>query len=553
LPTSKLAKHGWKILFIAIGAIYLYGLGSLPFVGPDEPRYAQVAREMLERGDFITPTLGGVPWFEKPPLLYWMMMASYRVFGVSEFAARLGPTICGLLTAAFVFWAGKNISTLSDRNEDVASGRTNLGQWSAFVFLTSLGTIVFSRGASFDIVLTMTMTGALCGFLVWHVRNALGEESNARPWLLASFYLFIGLSLLAKGLVGIVLPFGIIGVYFLARRELPSKRLMFSLLWGIPIAVAVAAVWYGPMIYRHGWTFIDQFIVQHHFARFVSNKYRHPQPFYFYVPVVAALVLAWTMVLIATLTASPRWRWRGMEQIDRVRVFALAWLVVPTLFFSLSGSKIPGYVLPVLPAAALLVAERITGVLKAEFGQRLIRLTGGLLLLVAVVGAWSATRTLGIPSVWVIAATGPVLIVASVALFAPRRRVLNFLLFGAICVVLSLIALQPARAIADRDSVRELMRMAEARGHGGAPVFYLLCDDRTAEFYAGGRLAYQPNGEPMRFDGAQELPPAIRAKGDIALVLVETRWEKQLTDYAGVETEKVGSNGWVSLFVVRPR
>ncbi|HEV2904499.1 MAG TPA: phospholipid carrier-dependent glycosyltransferase, partial [Pyrinomonadaceae bacterium] len=136
MPTSKLAKHGWKILFVGLGAFYLYGLGSLPLVGPDEPRYAQVAREMLQRGDFITPTLGGVPWFEKPPLLYWMMMASYRVFGVSEFTARLGPAICGLLTAVFVFWAGKNIATLNDRDEEVVSGSANLGQWTAFVFLT---------------------------------------------------------------------------------------------------------------------------------------------------------------------------------------------------------------------------------------------------------------------------------------------------------------------------------------------------------------------------------------------------------------------------------
>jgi 4-amino-4-deoxy-L-arabinose transferase-like glycosyltransferase len=548
LPTSKLAKHGWKILFVSLGAFYLYGLGSLPLVGPDEPRYAEVAREMLQRGDFITPTLGGVPWFEKPPLLYWMMMASYRVFGVSEFAARLGPAICGLLTAVFVFWAGKNITTLNDDDEDVARGRANLGHWTVFVLLTSLGTIVFSRGASFDIVLTMAVTGALCCFFVWHVRNVLSEEGNTRPWLLGGFYLFIGLSLLAKGLVGIVLPFGIIGVYFLARREVPSKRFVVSLLWGMPLAVAVAGVWYGPMVYRHGWTFIDQFIVQHHFARFFSNKYRHPQPFYFYVPIVAALVLPWTMVLIAT----PGWRWRGIHTIDRTRVFALAWLAVPTLFFSLSGSKIPGYVLPVLPAASLLVAERIRFVLKAELGQRLIQLTGGLLLLVAVVGAWSTTRTLNVPSAWVIAATIPVLVSASVALFAPRRRVLNFLLFGVISVVVSAMALQPARAIANRESVRELMRMAEARGHGAAPVFYFLCDDRTAEFYAGGRLAYQPNGEPIRFDGAQELPPAIRAKGHVALVLVETRWEKQLTDYSGVEAEKVGSNGWISLFVVRP-
>ncbi|HEX5702769.1 MAG TPA: glycosyltransferase family 39 protein [Pyrinomonadaceae bacterium] len=551
MPTSKLAKHGWKILFLSLGAIYLYGLGSLPLVGPDEPRYAQVAREMFQRGDFITPTLGGVPWFEKPPLLYWMMMANYRVFGISEFAARLGPAICGLLTAAFVFWAGKNITRLNDADEDVVKNRANLGHWTAFVFLTSLGTIVFSRGASFDIVLTMTLTGALCCFFVWQVRNT--QERDTRGWLLAGFYPFIGLSLLAKGLVGIVLPFGIIILYFLVCRALPSRRLVFSLLWGIPIAIAVAAVWYGPMIYRHGWTFIDQFIVQHHFARFVSNKYRHPQPFYFYVPVVAALVLPWTMVLIATLAASPRWRWRAVNVIDRTRIFALAWFIVPTLFFSLSGSKIPGYVLPVLPAAALLIAERITFVVKAGLGQRLIQLTGGMLLLLTVVGAWSATRALGMSSVWVIAGTVPVLVSASVALFAPRRRVLNFLLFGLISVVVSAMALQPARAIANRESVRELMRMAEARGHGGAPVFYLLCDDRTAEFYAGGRLAYQPNGEPIRFDGAQELPPAIRAKGSVALVLVETRWEKQLSNYSGVESEKVGSNGWVTLFVVRPR
>jgi 4-amino-4-deoxy-L-arabinose transferase-like glycosyltransferase len=552
LPTSKLAKHGWKILFTGIGVFYLCGLGSLPLVGPDEPRYAQVAREMLQRGDFITPTLGGVPWFEKPPLLYWMMMASYRVFGVSEFAARLGPAICGLLTAFFVFRACRSIATLNGDRKDIADGRANLGRWSAFVFLTSLGTIVFSRGASFDIVLTMAATGALCCFFVWHIGSIRNVEENSR-WLLAGFYFFIGLSLLAKGLVGIVLPFGIIGAYFMALRELPARRFLVSLLWGIPIAVAVAGVWYGPMIYRHGWTFIDQFIIQHHFARFVSNKYHHPQPFYFYIPVVTALVLPWTMVFIATLTASVRWRWRGMDSIDRVRVFALAWLVVPTLFFSLSGSKIPGYVLPVLPAACLLAADRISFVLKAELGQRLIRLTGGLLLLATVGGVWSATRTLGVPSPWVFAAAVPVLVVASVALFLPHRRVLSFLLIGVASIVVSAIALQPARAIASRESVRELMRMADARGHGRAPVFYLLCDDRTAEFYASGRLAYQPNGEPIRFDGAQELPPAIRAKGNAAVVLIETRWEKQLTDYPGVETEKVGSNGWVTLFVVRPR
>ncbi len=99
-----LAKRVWSFLFLAIAAFYLYGLGAVPLVGPDEPRYAQVAREMLARHDLITPTLGGLPWFEKPPMLYWMMMASYRVFGVNEFSARLGPAICALLTAILVYW-----------------------------------------------------------------------------------------------------------------------------------------------------------------------------------------------------------------------------------------------------------------------------------------------------------------------------------------------------------------------------------------------------------------------------------------------------------------
>ena len=117
-----LAKRVWSFLFLAVAAFYLYGLGAAPLVGPDEPRYAQVAREMLARHDFVTPTLGGLPWFEKPPLLYWMMMASYRVFGVSEFSARLGPAICGLLTALFVYWIAAGIRDPTPASPDGQPG-----------------------------------------------------------------------------------------------------------------------------------------------------------------------------------------------------------------------------------------------------------------------------------------------------------------------------------------------------------------------------------------------------------------------------------------------
>ena len=547
MPTTKLAKYGWKLIFLAIAAFYLFGLGALPLLGPDEPRYAQVAREMFARGDLITPTLGGHPWFEKPSLLYWQMTASYRVLGVNEYAARLGPAVCGLFTAILVFWLGRTVAR-ADATTRGDNARQR-GEWSALVYLSSFGAIAFSRAASFDMVLTMTLTGALCCFFVWDIANINGPN---RLWLLVAFYFFTGLSLLAKGLVGIVMPLGIIAVYFIIRREWPNKRFRQSLLWGLPIALIVAASWYGPMIYRHGWAFIDQFIVQHHFARFLSNKYHHPQPFYFYIPVVLLMALPWAIVLIPSLVPARRWDWRGKDAIDLMRVFALAWLIVPLVFFSLSKSKIPGYVLPVLPATALLIGDRVSCFVQANRGQRVIRLTGALILIGVAAGVWYSVREVA-TSPWLITSTGvAVAIVAVLAMIAPRPRV-SFLLFAAIPFVICVCALKPAVSVASQDSVRDLIRAADARGYSSAPVFYLLCDDRSAEFYASGRLAYDAKGEPIRFEGAQDVAAAIREKGGPGIVLIETRWERQLTDYRSVQTDKIGENGWISIFAVRTR
>jgi 4-amino-4-deoxy-L-arabinose transferase-like glycosyltransferase len=320
----------------------------------------------------------------------------------------------------------------------------------------------------------------------------------------------------------------------------------------MPLAVAVAALWYGPMYYRHGWTFVDQFIIQHHVARFVSNKYHHPQPFYFYFPVFALLVLPWTVVLISALVGARRWKWRAASAIERLRLLTLVWIALPIVFFSLSGSKIPGYILPVLPAGALLIGDRINGFLRNDSGERVSRITGALLLVGGAIGTWYAMQSGVGRSGWFLAAGLAIVAAALFALFAPRARAVSFLLVGVSVILACAIGLKPARAIADRESVRELMRKADARGYSSAPVLFFLTDERTAEFYASGRLLYQTNGEPIRFEGAQQLPSAIRAKGDVGLVIMETRWEKQLTDYKSVQTEKIGSNGLVTLFVVRP-
>ena len=555
-----LTKRLWLILFIGIAVFYLWGLGSVPFVGPDEPRYAQVAREMLAHRELITPVLSGFPWFEKPVLLYWIEMASYSVLGISEYAARLGPAICGLLIGAVVYWIGSSIETAS-RTRDASSKESEteakgLGRFSALIWLSSAGALVFSRGVNFDILLTLALTGAFACFFIWHVRygnpnnrKGINPASPALKYVLVGFYFFVGLSLLAKGLVGVIIAPGVITSYLLIRREWPPKKFLTSLLWGIPLALAVAAIWYGPMLKRHGMIFVADFILQHHFARFLSNQYHHPQAVYFYVPVLAGLALPWTIFLVAAFVSSRHWRWRGDSAIDRLRVFSLAWILLPLIFFSVSQSKLPAYILPVLPAVALLVGERVTCFLSAQRGHRVLKLTGTLLLLMLAAGSVYLHRHYGLSILVIAIAVAPLAAVALVALARPQMGPALCVLIALAMFVTSAFSLKGiAPAIARRESVRDLLAAASSRGYDTVPLVQLHNVDRTAEFYAANHADHL---KPMKLEGAAEVAAVAQYRGGLVLCLVPTEFESQLTTYRRVHTEVIGNNGRTSLVVVR--
>ena len=556
MQLSALAKRAWLLLFITIAGFYLWGLGSFPLVGPDEPRYAEVAREMFARRDFITPTLGGRPWFEKPPLLYWMMILSYRVLGVSEYAARLGPAICGLLTAVFVYWIGTAIGE-ANRNEpsnrEAHLTNTGTGRWSALVWLSSFGAISLSRGATFDIVLTMTVSGALACFLVSEVRaGRAGDPVRPGPSLLIAFYFFAGLSLLAKGLVGFVIIFGVVAVYFIVLRESPAPRFAKSFIWGLPLSLGIAGVWFGPMIARHGWTFIDQFIVQHHFARFVTNKYHHPGPPYFYLPVLAGMALPWTIVLAASFISARRWHWRGALPLDRARVLALAWLFVPLVFFSFSGSKLIAYILPALPAAALLIGERVACFCREQRGEKVLRLTGAALICLAAAGVWYSHRNSQLNLYCLCLAVLPFISVGAVAMLKPQLRNQLFLMISIAAFALAAIGLKCAvPTVAGTESVRDLLANADARGYATTQVVQLHTVERTAEFYAANRIAYGSDGEPVKFEGAAQVVEAARNSGGSILCLVPVQFAGQLTTSERATSEIVADNGRVALVLVK--
>jgi 4-amino-4-deoxy-L-arabinose transferase-like glycosyltransferase len=555
LQPSTLAKRVFVFLLLAIIAFYFYGLGHLPLVGPDEPRYAQVAREMLLRHDLITPTLGGHNWFEKPALLYWMMMTAFKIFGISEWSARLPSAVSGLLTIVTVWCVGRQVERKTSKSE-----LTDLGFWSALTAATSLGLIVFSRGATFDIIITMTTTWALSFFIL----QEFAATARGRTMLLSGFYIAVGLSLLAKGLVGVVIPFGVVGLYYVLRREWPARRIWSSLIWGVPMALAVSATWYVPMIFRHGWPFIHEFFIEHHLARYFSNKYHHPQPVYFYPVIMVALTLPWTAFLLAGIADVRTAQWRDSDALSKMRVFSLAWLLLPILFFSFSGSKLPGYILPIVPAASLLAGERLSLLRNASGGRDWpLRATGLISVLlgaaVLVYVAFSASP----PARCAVLVASPLFIAGIFAVGWTRfRSTAIMLIAGATLAALVIVLNCGVHDLAQRESARDLLKLADERGYSQAAVFARPGADRTAEFYASGRVVYGPDGDVTSLDNIPQMVAELRSRSGPILVFVPM--DSQFSGSAGTTAEAfgngssavietIGNNGKVVLVGVKLR
>ncbi len=559
---SKLRNLKSKIvrllLALLIVAVYFFGL-TIPLLGPDESRYAQVAREMFLRGDWITPTLGGANWFEKPALLYWLQIASYNLFGVNEFAAHFGSALFGLGTIACLWGLGRFLATevtekkkrrgktVNDNSFSANSvnsvnsvAKKDFADWLALIAASSIGLIAFSRGASFDIILTFPLTASLvCYFLFENflqrhyysaVPNTIVNAQSAAAKIVAvtppivwahlfllGFYFFIGLALLAKGLIGIVFPFAIVFFYHLIKFELlPSKVFLVSLFWGTIISLLIASVWYLPMYRAHGWTFIDEFFIQHHFARYTSNKYQHPQPFYFFFWVLPLMTLPWLPFFLAAIwdfikvqgerfkVQGSRFEIRGSKTFilhpSSLTLFALAWLLVPLVFFSFSGSKLPGYILPALPAALILTAIYI---------DRFVRQS---------------------PS---------------------RKRLIQAIApatFAVVVIVLQFFV----PLLAASETTKYLIENADANGYAGAKIINLHTISHNSEFYGADRLVRNSDGKLKRFPGVTEVLEEIRRGGDKeVLVLVPLEYLHQLPESPLVEAKVLGDNGELAMVAVK--
>lgn len=468
-------------LALVLGVCYFFfffGLGAFGLTGADEPRYAQIAREMLARHDWIVPTLNGSPWLEKPALLYWKIMNSYAIFGVSDWAARIPAAFHATAVVFGIFFFMRRFRFASELD-------------AAMIAASSAGMIGFGRGASTDMLVSAPFALAMMSWWTWH-------QTSKKLWLVI-FYGLLGVGALAKGPVAPALAVLVVGAYAVLRRD--SKIFVRSLsLIGFLLFAAIVLPWYLAVQHRVP-QFFRVFFIEHNLERFGTNLYQHSQPFWYYIPVFLLAVIPWTLFAVPALIDAGRsaWkRWRTNSQStnpepitidangdDGLPSFLFVWTIVPIIFFSISRAKLPGYILPSIPAAALLTADYVHR-LKAI--PRLLTSFHALLCAVLMVGALMAPFAMAKqapPPALQIGMTITGALIAVMVLLMVRRegaRVLHFVTLVPTILAMAFL-LRPAAATIDRtQSARPVnQRLAEL----GVPA-----SETVASFNVKRQVAY---------------------------------------------------------------
>ncbi len=443
-PLSRKSALGWPLAGLAVlcFALFFYRLGSYPLFDVDEPRYAETAREMIESGNWITPTFNYELRLVKPVFFYWLVAIAYQVFGVSEFAARFFSAVGATGMVLVTFLLGQRFVSL------------RFGLFSAVILATSIQMIGLARMSITDMTLAALITATTASlFLV--------ERHSAKWWLVAG--LFSGLGILTKGPVGMVMPGAILVIYSLLSG---SFRRCFLTPWfpaAVILSLAVALPWYWLAYLQNGDLFLHE-LYHNNFSRFTGNVAYHPEPWWYYFPVVAVGFLPWSVFLpvalvhLAGMFKTHRTRLAEDGASYRLLLFAAVWAAFVFVFFSVADTKLLTYVLPLFPALALLMAGTFSEALTRPVMARALAVSALLLLVALMVAA-------------------PVFLIEP-GLFLPKiaRHIREFtdnplnlaavglLLTGALLVTVFLFRREPAKAMLSQAATFALIAMAALHG-----------------------------------------------------------------------------------------
>ena len=460
------------VLALAVGVHNLFR----PLGNPDEGRYSEIPREMVASGDWVTPRLDGLKYFEKPPLQYWATAVAFEVFGEHEWSARLYTWLSALATLLLVGYTASRLG-----------GPPGAGLASMLALVASPYFMMMGGVVTLDTGLTLWTTLTLCAYL-------LAERPGTRPalrrrWMLVA-WLAIALAVLSKGLVGIVFPVAALGLHCLLMRDFtPLRRLEW--LRGLALAAVVAVPWF-VLVSRRNPEFAHFFFVHEHFERFLTHVHRREEPWWFFLPIVLVGFLPWLAALPPALLRA--WRMDTHRGEIAPWRFAVLWGAFIVAFFSLSGSKLPGYVMPAFPAFALALGPYLARARPATLGWQSLAMT--VAGLVAAGAAWHLPATAR--DAWTramyegaqpwAAIAAAVLFLGGVAtawLLFRGRRWRGLVVAAAASVLLIECVVQAYDVLAPRQSGRDVAQVIAARLTPETRLYSVHYYEQSVPFYVG--------------------------------------------------------------------
>jgi 4-amino-4-deoxy-L-arabinose transferase-like glycosyltransferase len=364
----SLPAPSWKrdilLLTLAIGLLLAVALGVRALWGPDEGRYVEIPREMVATGDYVTPRLNGVKYFEKPPLFYWLQAAAIHLFGLREWAMRLVPALSALLGCLAVYAAGRRLFS------------RRAGLLAAAVLATTPLWYFLGNAITLDMTVSALLTVALLAFLV-AVREPDVPDAPLRRNLLWASYVALALATLAKGLIGIAIPGMVIVVWMalLGDWDLPRRIRLGS---GTVIFLLIAVPWH-VLVARANPEFLWFYFIHEHVLRYVTKIHQRYEPPWFFIPVLLGGMIPWTAFLVQAVRDALPAGWRRRHE-SKETLFLLLWAGLVFVFFSLSSSKLVPYILPVVPPLALLLGRSLDRLLDEPPGSPVLRRATGVLL-----------------------------------------------------------------------------------------------------------------------------------------------------------------------------
>lgn len=452
-----------------LAVVWFWGLGHRPLFTTDEGRYAEIPREMLVTGNWVTPRLDGFRYFEKPPLQYWATASAYAVFGVHDWTARLWSVLTSFLT---VVMSGFAAARLYDKRAGWLTGAVLAGSF-YFGFLGHFNTL--------DAGLAFTMSLTLFGFLL--AQRAPSGSRAELGWMLTA-YTGAGLAVLSKGLIGILLPGAVLVLYMLLKRDARVLRRL-RLGWGLLLFLALTLPWFIAVSLQNP-DFLWQFFMVQQLLRFLTPVSHRPGAWWYFVPLLLLAVLPW-LAGAARALARPVRRLAQRGSFDAEAVLWL-WVVFIFIFFSISHSKLPSYILPIVPALAVLMGGELAAERRVSWSAIALSLAAGVAgIVLGLTGPHIVKGTdpviLRAFGPWVTAA-GAVVFAGTMAAVARRYRPLAAAaLIGTAWLIAARLVMLGGSAFGPEYSTRTLAAEVAPYNRPGVPVYSVGGYQQTLPFY----------------------------------------------------------------------